>query len=215
MRAAFSAPDDLFFRQRQPRLEQARQCFDLGRAEPTKHIEARDEVFGSQAEIEPDAFARALSVDCVFAFERAIELAADDAVLRQLPDQRHLQRQAGLGEEMPLRFLARMFGILQPQGVDGARSRLKPRRQNLLQVARDRLAHQRRQPLSVLSHKLLEREFPHQERFEPNRYRLLKQTLDPLAADEENARTGSRMYRRGGSRRRAHSRPRRPFSRRR
>ena len=108
MRAAFSAPDDLFLRQRQPGLEQARQRFDFGRDEPTKHIEARDKVFGSQAEIEPDAFARALSFGSVFAFERAVELAADDAVLRQLPDQRYFERQAGLGKEMPLEPLRRL-----------------------------------------------------------------------------------------------------------
>src|ERR1700736_3848493 len=132
MRAAFSPPDDLFFRQCQPRLEQARQRFDFSGVEPAKHIEARDEVLGSQAEIEPDAFARALSFGSVFAFERAVELAADDAVLSQLPDQRYFQRQAGLGEEMPLEPL-RIFGILQPQGVDGARGRLKPRRKDLLQ----------------------------------------------------------------------------------
>src|SRR6185436_21152320 len=102
MRAAFTPPDDLFFRQRQPRLEQPRQRFDFGGAQPTKHIEARDEVFGSQAEIERDAFAGALSFGGMLAFQRAIEFAADDAVLRQLPDQRYFQREAGLHKEMPL-----------------------------------------------------------------------------------------------------------------
>src|SRR5215831_8541643 len=177
MRSAFTPPDDRFFRQRQPRLELARQRFDFRSAEPAKHIEARDEVFGSQAEIERDAFAGTLSFSGVFALQRAIKFAADDAVVSQLPDQRHFQRQAGLREELALESLS-IFGILQLQGVDRARCGLKPRRQDVLQVARGRLAHQRRQPLLVVSHKLLEREFTHQESFEPNRYRLLKEPLD-------------------------------------
>ena len=52
MRAALAPTDDGFFRQRQPWLEQARQRFDFGRAEPAEHLEARDEILGSQAEIE-------------------------------------------------------------------------------------------------------------------------------------------------------------------
>src|SRR6516164_502310 len=117
----------------------------------------------------------------VFTLERVVEFAADQAVVAQLPEQRHLQLEAGLAEKHPLQP-RRVFGILQAQRFERAQGGGSSGIEDSLQLLHNAVAQKRPQTSLVEAPQLLEGETTNQQDLKPHRDLLLKRVIDSEAA---------------------------------
>ena len=168
MRAAVAAANDPLLRKCKAWPNPLDQRLDLHLSQAAKHLEPGDQLFSSQAEVERAHVVGSTPAHSgVLAFQRAIELSAQQTFVVQLPEQRHLELERGLAEENLLEARG-VIGILQTQSIERPGGCGEPRAQHLLQAARNRIAQDRAQAPPVESQELLERKSTHQQGLEPH-----------------------------------------------